>query len=143
MQREEFNALVEKAKENHPRWFELERDGPASDQEIAEAERLLGVELPDEYRSFLRDHGGGYFAFAFVFGVAATSDWFVVEKNRARASAFLAISDPGTGDVYGFCLTDEHRCSREISVLDHETNTIKEAAYADLYEMLVVHALQA
>lgn len=136
MLRDEFNALIEKATTDHPHWFQLERDAPAEEPDVREAERQMGVELPAEYRHFLVDHGGGYFAFAFVFGVDSTSDWFVVERNHPRLASFLAVSDPGTGDLYGFRVDERGRCGREVVVFEHETGGVRATSFVDFYEMM-------
>jgi hypothetical protein len=142
VQRDDFNALVEKARANHPRWFELERDAPADEQRVRDVELAMGVQLPEAYRSFLLDHGGGYFAFVFVFGVDADSDWFIVERNRERPPSFLAVTDPGTGDLCGFIVDAQGRCSSEVTVLDHETHAVSDTGFADFYEMIAARALE-
>ncbi len=53
---------------------------PLSEQELAAAERQLGVRFPEDYRSFMLCHNGGRpkpdsFAIAWAEGQAAGEDW--------------------------------------------------------------------
>jgi SMI1-KNR4 cell-wall len=82
MDRDEFESRVEAARSKNPVWFELEGDPPATNEEVMEAETALGVLFPEAYREFLKDYGGGCFAFANVFSVKTGSEWNVVERNR-------------------------------------------------------------
>jgi hypothetical protein len=77
----EFKELVRIAKEKNPVWFALDADRPASDAEISQAELDLRVTLPAESGSFVKDFGGGYFAFANVFSVQPESEWNIVQRN--------------------------------------------------------------
>jgi hypothetical protein len=45
---------------------ELRQKGPVTEQQIADAERKLGIRLPETYRSFLRSTGGGSLAESYV-----------------------------------------------------------------------------
>lgn len=139
----EFKELARIAKEKNPVWFALEADRPAADGEIAQAEAELGVTFPPEYRDFLRDFGGGYFAFVNVFSVQTGSQWNIVQRNKRHAiDAFIAISDNGVGDLYGFGVSDGV-CRPHILFSDHETNgNLKPTNYQNVLEFLAEKGLR-
>lgn len=140
----QFTALVDAARAANPLWFELEADPPASDEEIRACESALGATFPAAYRSFLARYGGGEFAFASVYSVRRRSEWNVVARNpSSRRRAFIAVSDNGAGDEYGFAV-DDGRCGDAVFLWDHETNeVIRSGCFADLFEMLARRALRS
>lgn len=117
-------------------WFELESDAPATEREITAVEASLGATLPDAYKSFLREFGGGYFAFGNVFSVSE-SEWNIVRRNEdISIPGFIAISDNGTGDYYGFKVSNG-ACGDEVYVWDHEQPThIRPTDFGNVLEML-------
>jgi len=142
-----FRRLVAEAERAHPVWFSLERDPPASAAAISQAELALGVTFPPEYREFLREFGGGYFAFANTFSVAPGSHWDVVARNQALAGLlsqhFLAVSDNGAGDFYGF-VVEAGVCDPTLRFWDHEACAVASApTYSGLFEFLSVVGLKA
>lgn len=97
-----------------------------------------------QYREFMSDHGGGYFGFVLVLGVAPQSPWSVVDMNaNARAARFLTLVDSGTGDLFGQSVDEEGRCASPIDIIDHEDRTIHRSALLDLYEMVVRLGLES
>ncbi|MFO1062802.1 MAG: SMI1/KNR4 family protein [Pirellulales bacterium] len=139
---EEFVPLVEKRREERPVWFGLDSDPPATPAQIQDVEAQLGVRLPESYRLFVTMYGGGYFALGNLFSVFPGSDWNIVERNRdIFPVGFLAVSDNGVGDLYGFRVTDG-ACDSEIVLFDHETGMIAQPKYSDLFEFLGETALK-
>lgn len=140
----EFQQLVEEKRRRNPIWFALHADARAEPAVIEAAEARLGVNFPEEYRSFLRDYGGGYFAFSNVFSVDPESEWNIERRNAPLSpeirAGFLAISDPATGDYYGFRVSDGIAASA-IWVLDHDEQTIRPTSYGDLFEYLAAVGL--
>ena len=143
MEWEEFRIRVTELKSSRPLWFELESDARATEHEIRDAEASLGVTLPGCYRKFVREWGGGYFAFGNVFSVEPNSDWNIVRRNRTVCLAgFISVSDNGTGDYYGFKVVDG-ACGERVYFWDHEEpGSLRETAYVDLFEMLDAIALR-
>jgi hypothetical protein len=141
---EEFEELVSSVRRDHPVWFGLESDAAARDEEISAAEADLQVSLPLEYRQFVKRFGGGYFALANVFSVTDGSDWSIVLRNRRSASVtgkgFVAVSDNGTGDYYGFCVHGG-ACERRVSIYDHSSGDIVPTEFDDLFDFLARKAL--
>lgn len=132
----EFKRLVKERRSKRPVWFGLESDPPSSEAEVEAAERSLAVSLPPEYRLFVKEFGGGYFAFVNIFSVTRNSDWNIVDRNRTvplSADQFVAVSDNGTGDYYGFPVKGE-RCLSRIVFLDHETGQVNETSYSNLLD---------
>ncbi len=61
---------------------------PASEEEIDRVEGQLGVELPDDYRNFLRSHNGGWL-----------EDNFLPGQNASARYLFSA-GDNGDEDIF-------------------------------------------
>jgi hypothetical protein len=66
--RSEFRERVVEVMGKRQLWFELERDRPATEPEVAAVEGVHGVRLSQQYREFLMTYGGGPFAFLTVLG---------------------------------------------------------------------------
>lgn len=144
MNSERFAQLVEETRKRNPVWFELESDPPAETDLIEAAESHMGVQFPAEYRFFLRNYGGGYFGFSNVFSVQPGSEWNVETRNsrlEAGVVDFLAISDPGTGDYYGFRLADG-ASTPNVYVFDHDGRTLERTLFSDLFDYLAAVALR-
>jgi hypothetical protein len=135
-----FESHVRHLMQEHPVWFQLDRDPPASLDDIQRAEAELGTRLPESYRRFLQVFGGGYFAFAVVFSVS-DSEWSVVRRNEDGSRGFVRASDNGTGDYYGFKSIDGV-CSEQVFFFDHEDGSIRSTEYGDFLEMMVDRALK-
>jgi hypothetical protein len=122
--REEFEQRLRQARTANPRWFDLESDGRPSNDQLDYLERELGAELPEDYRWFLTTYGGGDFALAAIYSGDEASDLYSL-RNQADPprSDFVAVSDDGTGDLYGFPVL-EGRAVDKIVVLDHETGEL-------------------
>lgn len=139
MKAEDFQRLVEQKRQRNPIWFALDADPAADAASIEAAEARMGVRFPDELRVFWREYGGGYFAFTNVFSVDPNSEWNIEVRNEKLSPElrrwFIAISDPGTGDYYGFRVNDGTTVPA-VSVFDHDSRTLKETKYGDLFEFL-------
>lgn len=139
-----FLSIVSEAKVKKPVLFALETDPPATEVDISGAEARLSVQFPLEYKDFLRRFGGGFFGFTNVFSVLASSPWYVVDRNFASGvplQEFLAISDNGVGDYYGFSVANAV-CGSHVAFLDHETRAVVSTPHSDLFEYLVVVGLE-
>lgn len=57
---EDLKQIDKRYRIEKPRLFEIEDpDSQASDEQLEDVERSLGVRLPPSYRAFLREFGGG------------------------------------------------------------------------------------
>lgn len=111
----DFEKLVDGLRKQRPMWFAGDSEGPASEEQLAQAEELLGATLPAEYKQFVQRYGGGYFAMTNVFSVRPESEWFIVAKQKdfKLSDSFIAVTDDETGGVYGF-VVDDGKCSQEV-----------------------------
>jgi len=140
----DFRNLVNELKTRKPALFDLETDPPATEDQIREAEEQLGVRFPVEYRLFVREMGGGFFGFTNVFSATLSGHWSVVERNRSAPmdlGSFLAVSDNGVGDYYGF-LIEDGSCRSTVCFFDHETMGVSETRYANLFDYLAIVGLK-
>ncbi|NYF57308.1 SMI1/KNR4 family protein [Micromonospora purpureochromogenes] len=91
----------------------------ASADEIAEAERALGVTLPAQYKAFMMRYGGGQFGFLDLLPIPAAGsshhvdDVVSVSQAEFRDESFVAVAPVGTGDYWCFPVLDG-RCSDEV-----------------------------
>jgi hypothetical protein len=141
---EEFGRLVDEARVAHPQWFALPADAAPSEDEIMAHFTELGARLPAEYLDFLREFGGGDFAFLAIYSMDRTSDLNIVAKNAApwlNRADFVAVSDNGAGDYYGFEVRDG-RGGSEVLLLDHETGEIRPTGHADFLDFVAALGLQ-
>ena len=132
----QFRQVAELVRSRHPAWFELDHDPPCSQADLERAETRLGTRLPAQYKEFMTSCGGGYFAFVNVFSATEGSFWGIVERNAGLPPGFIAVSDNGTGDYYGFISTGGE-CASEVCFLDHETGRVSATKYPDLFEYIV------
>lgn len=136
----EFILTIEKIKSANPVLFMLESDSVATDNQIHETEQSLSLLLPEEYKQFIKTFGGGYFAFVNIFSVSEDSEWNIVEQNYriglVDSHNFLAVSDIGTGDFYGFEIINGI-CSSAIKVYDHDSNQLEATVFETLFDYLL------
>jgi hypothetical protein len=140
---EAFKNLVDKVKENHPIWFGLDADQTPNEFDLLEAEEQLNTKLPDDYKNFIFEYGGGYFAFSNVYSLEKGSDWNLVNANynyHNMHDNYILVSENGLGDFYGFKTIDGVCCS-EIYFYDHEVNNWQETQYSNLFDYLEKSAL--
>ncbi len=98
-----FKELVKKAKTEYPIWFGIDSDETPNPKILFEAEAEIGAKLPNDYKDFIFEYGGGYFAFSNVFSLDKGSDWSLVELNQSYKELrknYVLISENGTGDFY-------------------------------------------
>ena len=112
MQFSEFCSIVENCRKNNPDWFDFQDKEPCpTEEDFFDAEKVLGVSLPLDYKEFLRVFGGGYFVFTNVFSVLPGSDWNIIERQGSKLpNGFLAVSDDEAGGLYGFLYRADGSC---------------------------------
>src|SRR5262252_4621781 len=68
---EDLKQIDKRYRIEKPRLFEIDDpDSKASDEQLEDVERSLGVRLPPSYRAFLREFGGGTYGFIVIDGEA-------------------------------------------------------------------------
>jgi len=125
-----FKESVAEKKRDYSFWFDDESDVDATNETIRMAEKELGVVLPQKYKEFVTEYGGGFFAFTNVFSIDLDSNWNILRRNKEAEpylpERFIAISDDETGGLFGF-LVDEGQCS----------DNITEKLYSDIFEYVI------
>ena len=137
----ELCRVIEEKMQANPIWFEFDSDCIASNEDLCKAEEELGIKLNLDYCSFLKNYGGGMFAFMNVFSLDNTSRWNLVAQNRQiHSSGFLAISDDQTGGYFGYKV-NSGICSAAIYYYDCDTSEIMETKYQSLNDYIAVAGL--
>lgn len=138
-----FKQLVENVKDDHPIWFGMESDDTPNEAAIAEAEGKLGAKLPADYKDFIFEYGGGYFALANVFSLGKQSNWNLIDLNYkydAIRNGHILVSENGLGDFYGFKVVNGV-CEPKIYFYDHEIEAWQESPHNNLFNYLKRFAL--
>ncbi|QXH44770.1 SMI1/KNR4 family protein [Pseudomonas xanthosomatis] len=140
---EEFSKLANEKIQKNPIWFQLERDAPSNDEEVIRVESNLGIQLPDEYKQFVKTYGGGYFAFSIVYSPNPNSDFPLEKINTDNTfDTYILFSENGSGDYYGFPVSDK-KCSSSIFFWDHESGQWNGTEYLNFYCFLADKALSS
>lgn len=104
---EEIRRLDAHYRREKPNLFRLATpDQPATEGQLAEVERVLGVQLPQSYRAFLQEFGGGVYGLGTFFSADLNSEWYLPlkqgEASRYLPEGLLAFSDDFAGGYYVF-----------------------------------------
>lgn len=141
---EAFKRKLNEVRARNPVWFGIESDAKPSVSDILHAEACLGVKLPDDYKVFIRENGGGYFGFSNVYSLEDGSDWNIVDLNGRYADIrgdYLIFSENGSGDFYGFKVVND-TCEPYVYFYDHEITSWQEKAYDSIFDYLDHHAFR-
>lgn len=139
-----FKKLVEEAKKDHPVWFGIESDKYYDAVIVSEAEVKLGSLLPDDYKNFIKEYGGGYFGFSNVYSLEQGSDWNLVDLNYQYNNfrdCYVLFSENGSGDFYGF-KSNDGICESNVCFYDHESQAWQLTKFKNLFEYLAIFALK-
>lgn len=150
MEVEEFEVLLlqgvraARARRTLPEEFQAFDSWRASDADIDRAETELDTRLPEKYKEFMRRHGGGMFLFVDLLPVISpdgrAEDLIEVNRGRSRAASFMAVAPVGTGDWWGFSISDRV-CEDAVDFLDHEDGTVTRWA-SDFLEFVARQGLR-
>lgn len=94
---------------------------------------------------FLKEYGGGYFAYTVVYSCDSNSDFYIlkrVAKDWVEKNNFFPVIDFETGDLAGFKVRDKV-CENRISVFDHDIDNIVVSNEGDFFEALVQYGLRS
>lgn len=85
----------------------VERAAPASEAALREAEQMLGVALPEDYKDFLRASNGGEggvgaASYVMLWGVEELAHLNQAYEVELGAPGFLAFGSNGGGEAFGF-----------------------------------------
>lgn len=142
MNRDDFLIHVNHARRDRPVWFDLPADEPPDEALLADAETELGVRLPDDFRWFLQEFGGGDFAFATIYSADPQSDLNLLRNQPGPGKGLIAFSDDGTGNCFVFPVEGD-ACQDRILVWDHESGDARPTDYANFLEFVAQVALHA
>ena len=135
-----FSKLVNDCKERELILFGLEHDEILSIDEIEEFEEKIHIELPEKYKKFLSEYGGGYFGYANVYSLDEGSDFYLLHNNDVPVDKYLRIADNGCGDYY-LLLVEDKKCSEQLYFFEHDETAVCATEYADILEYLVKEGL--
>jgi len=146
---EEFEAILRdvraaEAGRTLPEGFQLFDSWRASDADIERAESELGVQLPEKYKVFMQRHGGGVFQFMELLPMVSpdgrSEDLIEVNLDQFRAAGFISVSPVGTGDWWGFSVSDGV-CRDVVDIWMHEDGRITRYA-SDFLEFVARQGLR-
>lgn len=140
----EFMSIVSEVKENKPILFGLESDKAASDNEIEQIEEYYGVELPKNYKEFLKEFGGGYFGYIVVYSCDRNSRFYLgnnVLKEWIDTYNFFPVMDFETGDLCGFKIYD-NKCDEHMCIFNHGEQPVIEETGDNLFQALVKYGFK-
>jgi hypothetical protein len=146
----EFEALAEplrrKSTASQAQYgFTLIDGQTATAEEIAKAELDMAVAFPVRYKAFMSRFGGGVFGFVELFPIVATPDGYddlrTANDREFPDRGFLAVAAVGTGDHWGFPVTDG-RCHESVWFHFHDGGDDEPVA-ADFLEFMAEQALKS
>lgn len=140
----EMHRAIVAAQDEHPNWFRLPSDEPATPGDVVAAADALGCALPESYRMFVSEFGGGDFAFVEIYSATPDSEVSIVEMNQRpwlSGLSFVAFADTGTGDYYGWRVVDGEALD-DVVILDHTTGQLRECDFVDFVDFVVREGLR-
>lgn len=103
---------------------------PASDEQVARAQLELGLAFPEDFAYLQTTLGGGVVGLTWTYSINPEGENPIREINGGELqprSDFLAFSDNGAGDYYGFKIA-HGTAVPGVWVLDHETGELSKTA---------------
>lgn len=97
-----FRNNVQQVKAKKPILFALETDTPPSIDKIEDFEKIYRMVLPEKYKLFIIEFGGGYFGYANIYSLDNSSNYFIMKHKSFVPNGYLPIADNGCGDFYVF-----------------------------------------
>lgn len=143
MDRISFPNKVRQMVEKKPRLFALESDAKADIEKIEDVEKYYDAILPDAYKDFVNQYGGGYFGFIVVYSCDCNGMFYIkdnVLKEWVAEKSFLPVVDFETGDFLGFEIK-AGICQNTIALYSHEEDELHEIEM-DFYEALLKFGLK-
>lgn len=143
MDKIEFKNKVTEMMEIKPILFSLDSDNKACEEIIINVEEHYNIKLPDDYKEFLKDFGGGYFGFIVVLSCDCNGKFYI--KNRVSREwvlnkSFLPAVDLETGDFIGFKV-ESGICESNVSLYSHEEDELTDLKI-NFYDVLFKYGLK-
>ena len=136
-----FKGIVEEVKNKKPVLFALESDEKPAQADIDAFEKETGITLPQKYKDFILDFGGGYFGFANIYSFDKNSYFYLLKHNNRPFDKYLKIADNGCGDYWLFCI-ENGKCMENVFFNDHGAGTAVQTEYRDILEYLTAIGLK-
>ena len=143
MDRLNFEIRVREVAARKPRLLALESDNKGNIKMIEAVEEYYSVKLPDCYKDFVKQYGGGYFGFIIVYSCDCDGMFYIkdsISKEWVLKKSFLPIIDLDTGDFLGFKIKDGI-CQNTVALYYHEENELQELEMS-FYEVLLKYGLK-
>lgn len=143
MDRHNFENMVREMMEKKPKLFALESDNKASVEMIEIVEKYYEIKLPDSYKYFVNQYGGGYFGFIVVYSCDYNGMFYIkdnVLKKWVLERSFLPVIDFETGDFLGFKI-ENGVCQNIVVLYLHEENELQ-TLEIDFYDALLKYGLK-
>ena len=112
------------------------------DLRIENFEKRYSIVLPEKYRLFISEFGGGYFGYANIYSLDINSNYFIMKHKLLVPKSYLPIADNGCGDYYVLKCNGEH-CSDSVYFYTHDSQEINDTIYHDILEYLLDIGLKA
>ncbi len=136
-----FLDIVYEVKKEKPVLFALESDEKPAQADIDAFEKETGITLPQKYKDFILDFGGGYFGFANIYSFDKNSSFYLLKHNNRPFDKYLKIADNGCGDYWLFCI-ENGKCMENVFFNDHGAGTAVQTEYRDILEYLTAIGLK-
>lgn len=143
---EEFRQIDARYRAERPKLFRLSRpDRPATATEIEEVEKRLGAQLPDKFKAFLMEYGGGDFALEAIYSATPESDLYLPTKvefaHRVLPSSYVPISDDGAGGYYVLEVRDG-LASERVHYFDSDSGEVEPTEFNDSLAFIARYAYE-
>ena len=142
---DDFRLLEQRFQREKPKVFQLASpDRPATSDQILAVESAVGARLPDVYRSFLREFGGGEYGFLKVFSADPQGHYYLPRRQREASRylppGLLAISDDSAGGFYALRVVDS-RAEDEVRYWNIDGGEIG-VLFGDILDFVAHHAFR-
>ena len=87
-----FNTLVDECRAKKPILFGLEHDKILCAEEIEQLEKTVHIALPEKYKEFIMNYGGGYFGYANIYSLDIDSNFYLLKHNNLPFEKFIRIA---------------------------------------------------
>ena len=139
-----FEKIVNDVMNKKPILFELERDKIASDDEIQQVENSLHCTFPQNYKSFVKKYGGGYFGYTVVLSCDLQGKFYIgkyydIYNQLFKDAYFLPLMDLETGDMLGVKINGSGYEDQMYLYL-HDTNSFIQKEF-DFLEAVIKYCL--
>ena len=84
-----FRNNVQQVKAKKPILFALETDTPPSIDKIEDFEKIYRMVLPEKYKLFIIEFGGGYFGYANIYSLDNSSNYFIMKHKSFVPNGYL------------------------------------------------------